>query len=406
MDLDKVTRLSPECCQLFSREGALDILYAFIANCNRSVPHMDLIKFCLQIFINLAKYSETVMYILEPSNSLVILANLLVAYQSSNPSIFMDVCILFILLSQWKPLSDHLLSQDAFIKKLQTIYSALERRATFKSKATSSIANPQLNSTIINTPNNAVNANIPVCPLAAAALVKKSLTVSFTTTPEWSLSKKISIELIEPLGALEYLLNTLGVNVETYLTQQQQQTAPKTPKRRSLNPGKEQSAKKKLEKASSVDHVEAQGNLIDLPKSRKTISRIQTKTPNQPSKTGPTLRSASKTKVETKQTPVSQGASADITDLDEFLCVSSNESCLINTTIKSVASFHVDKPKMNSTSIFTTKTQTSKNIKKTDTITTTTIDMPPPPPPPLLQPTSTQPNKLKPTTPSTRRKLI
>ena len=55
VDLDKVTRLSPECCQIFVREGALIIIYNFILNCNRSVPHMDLIKLCLKILINLSQ---------------------------------------------------------------------------------------------------------------------------------------------------------------------------------------------------------------------------------------------------------------------------------------------------------------------------------------------------------------
>lgn len=81
IDLEKVTRLSPECCRQFTREGAHDILYTFMQNCNRSVPHMDLVKICLQIFINLAKYTETVCQVLEPSYSLAVLSNLIQSYR-------------------------------------------------------------------------------------------------------------------------------------------------------------------------------------------------------------------------------------------------------------------------------------------------------------------------------------
>lgn len=50
-DLDKVTRLSPECCLTFIREGAHEYLYKFIETCNRSIPHMDLVKYCLKVSI-------------------------------------------------------------------------------------------------------------------------------------------------------------------------------------------------------------------------------------------------------------------------------------------------------------------------------------------------------------------
>jgi len=81
IDLEKVTRLSPECCLWFTREQAPDILYTFISNCNRSVPHMDLIKFCLRILINLAKYEKTVCAVLEPCQSLVVLTSLIQSYR-------------------------------------------------------------------------------------------------------------------------------------------------------------------------------------------------------------------------------------------------------------------------------------------------------------------------------------
>lgn len=184
IDLDKVTRLSPECCLIFAKEGATEILYNFILNCNRSVPHMDLIKFCLQVFINLAKYTQTVQCILEPTGSLSILLNLLQAYQIANPSIFMDVCILFILLAQNEHLKSRLVNQESFIKKLTTINSTLKNRASIK---------------------------------------QKQQTLILNLLPDWVISKKC-IDFTEPIYALEHLVNLLQIKSET-------SAEPKTPKK-------------------------------------------------------------------------------------------------------------------------------------------------------------------------------
>lgn len=196
IDLDKVTRLSPECCLVFTREGAIEILYNFILNCNRSVPHMDLIKLCLQILINLSKYTQSVEYILQPPGSLNILSNLLQAYQSTNPNIFMDSCIIFILLSQNESIKNYILRQDNFINKLRGIYAVLERRATLREKRCSLGSKEQLNSTLG----------------LSVSTSKKSLTILFTFLPEWSLAKKRSIELVDPLGALDYLLTVIDAH--------------------------------------------------------------------------------------------------------------------------------------------------------------------------------------------------
>jgi abnormal spindle-like microcephaly-associated protein len=88
IDLDKVTHLSTECCNTFVQKGAINILYTFLLNCNRSVPHIDLIKLCLKILINLVKYNETVIRIMEPTDSLFILSNLLLSYHTNNPAIY------------------------------------------------------------------------------------------------------------------------------------------------------------------------------------------------------------------------------------------------------------------------------------------------------------------------------
>jgi abnormal spindle-like microcephaly-associated protein len=132
IDLEKVTRLSPECCMIFAREGSVNVLYNFISSCNRSVPHMDLIKYCLQIFINIAKCSKTQKCILEPTDSLQILSNLLQSYLQTNPNIFMDTCVILILLASNTLLKNYLIKTAGFCRKLQSIYGIQQRRALMK----------------------------------------------------------------------------------------------------------------------------------------------------------------------------------------------------------------------------------------------------------------------------------
>jgi hypothetical protein len=132
VDLNTVTSLSPECCEIFSKEGAIHILYEFIFNCNRSTPHMDLIKMCLGILINLAKYAQTCQHVIGKDHWIGILLSLLQAYHLSNPSIFMNVCALLILLAQNESNKQRLLAHEGLVKKLHTIFQILSRKANLK----------------------------------------------------------------------------------------------------------------------------------------------------------------------------------------------------------------------------------------------------------------------------------
>ena len=50
-----VTRLSSVCCEDVARCGALRVIYALVRKCNRSLPHMEIIKHSLCILINVSK---------------------------------------------------------------------------------------------------------------------------------------------------------------------------------------------------------------------------------------------------------------------------------------------------------------------------------------------------------------
>jgi len=53
-----VTRLSPESCQRMADGKAVDVLYKLMRHCNRSLPHMELLKYALCILLNLSKVGK------------------------------------------------------------------------------------------------------------------------------------------------------------------------------------------------------------------------------------------------------------------------------------------------------------------------------------------------------------
>ena len=54
---DCVSALSPRCCERMVEDGAVAIIYSLMKSCNRSLPHMEIIKYSVNILLNLAKVS-------------------------------------------------------------------------------------------------------------------------------------------------------------------------------------------------------------------------------------------------------------------------------------------------------------------------------------------------------------
>ncbi|KAL8178197.1 UNVERIFIED_CONTAM: hypothetical protein K2H54_035587, partial [Gekko kuhli] len=54
-DLEVVTRLSPVCCESMAQTKAVATIFTLIRSCNRSVPCMDVIRYSVQILLNLSK---------------------------------------------------------------------------------------------------------------------------------------------------------------------------------------------------------------------------------------------------------------------------------------------------------------------------------------------------------------
>ena len=227
LDFQVVTRLSKECCIQFTNAGAVSVLYEFIQRCNRSTPHMDLIKLCLSVFINLSKCDNTCGFVIQfdhkinesnceitCSNGLNTLLLLLNSYQSSNAQIFMHVCVLLIILCTNERLSGlrEAILHPFYLKTLLKLYSTLERRTNFKLKTQRLSVIQSNNQELLN---ESINSTVS---MANSSCSVNSFNQVFSLEPDWILSKKAFIQLADPLAALQYLLiNTLKVKVETLL---------------------------------------------------------------------------------------------------------------------------------------------------------------------------------------------
>ena len=52
---DVVSRLSARCCERIVAWNAVSVLFRLVRSCNRSLPHMEIINYTVNVLLNLAK---------------------------------------------------------------------------------------------------------------------------------------------------------------------------------------------------------------------------------------------------------------------------------------------------------------------------------------------------------------
>uniref|UniRef100_A0A8B9NZ92 Abnormal spindle-like microcephaly-associated protein ASH domain-containing protein n=1 Tax=Apteryx owenii TaxID=8824 RepID=A0A8B9NZ92_APTOW len=106
--LEVVTRLSPLCCENMAQSRAIFTIFVLIRSCNRSVPCMDVIRYSIQVLLNVSKYERTTQAVYEVENSVDTLLDLLQMYRGKagdkisekGGSIFTKTCCLLAILSK------------------------------------------------------------------------------------------------------------------------------------------------------------------------------------------------------------------------------------------------------------------------------------------------------------------
>uniref|UniRef100_A0A8C5WY97 Assembly factor for spindle microtubules n=1 Tax=Laticauda laticaudata TaxID=8630 RepID=A0A8C5WY97_LATLA len=200
-DLEVVTRLSPVCCENMAQSKAVCTIFTLIRSCNRSVPSMDVIKYSVQILLNLSKYERTTDAVYSVENSVETLLDLLQMYREragdktseKSGSIFTKTCCLFAHLSKDSRRASEIRNSHKTVASLRRLFRLTARkhqmdvqRMLAKQKKVAYITG---------------QSSIPV----------KTKIVS-RQRPDWDLRKDNIREIVDPLQAIEMVVNTLGIS--------------------------------------------------------------------------------------------------------------------------------------------------------------------------------------------------
>ncbi|XP_023562985.1 abnormal spindle-like microcephaly-associated protein [Octodon degus] len=198
--LDVVTRLSPLCCENMAESGAISKIFVLIRSCNRSIPCMEVIRYAVQVLLNVAKYEKTTSAVYDVENCVDTLLELLQIYREKpgdkvadkGGSIFTKTCcLLAVLLKTTTPASDAQ-SRSKVVDRIYSLYKLIARkhkvsteRIFYKQKK-----NP------IGTP----------CVSERPARTK----IVSRLKPDWVL-RRDNVEVTNPLQAIQMVMDTVGI---------------------------------------------------------------------------------------------------------------------------------------------------------------------------------------------------
>nr|AAY46815.1 abnormal spindle-like microcephaly associated splice variant 2 [Homo sapiens] len=122
--LEVVTRLSPLCCENMAQSGAISKIFVLIRSCNRSIPCMEVIRYAVQVLLNVSKYEKTTSAVYDVENCIDILLELLQIYREKpgnkvadkGGSIFTKTCCLLAILLKTTNRASVSISQLPFFK--------------------------------------------------------------------------------------------------------------------------------------------------------------------------------------------------------------------------------------------------------------------------------------------------
>nr|XP_009668128.1 PREDICTED: abnormal spindle-like microcephaly-associated protein [Struthio camelus australis] len=201
--LEVVTRLSPLCCENMAQSRAIFTIFVLIRSCNRSVPCMDVIRYSIQVLLNVSKYERTTQAVYEVENSIDTLLDLLQMYRGKagdkisekGGSIFTKTCCLLAILSKDSERALEIRSIPRAVTCIQSLYKLTARK--HKMDAERTLVKQKTNTCSSGT------SFVPVTPV-------RTKTVS-RIKPDWVLRKDNMQEIVDPLQAILMVMDTLGI---------------------------------------------------------------------------------------------------------------------------------------------------------------------------------------------------
>ncbi|XP_076352253.1 abnormal spindle-like microcephaly-associated protein homolog isoform X2 [Tachypleus tridentatus] len=204
MHLDVVTRLSASCCEKIAEGSAVEILFQLIRSCNRSLPHMELIKYSTNILLNLAKYDKTVDSVWTVTGSLDTLLDLLRIYREKGETIFSKVCTLLWIFFQDPGKASVMKSNKNVMEKIKSLHYLTcrrhkmeEERKLTKARLSTTLSSSFLSSSVCS---KSVISSMSVC---IPHVTKNQPQIQ----PDWILGHKHMREFIDPVDAIVAVMN-------------------------------------------------------------------------------------------------------------------------------------------------------------------------------------------------------
>ncbi|XP_067141199.1 abnormal spindle-like microcephaly-associated protein homolog [Centruroides vittatus] len=192
INLDKTSQLSPICCEKMTEGKALDVLMHILRNCNRSVPHMELIKYTINIFLNLAKYSKTVDAVWNTEGMLDTILELMKIYREKGAGIFSKLCTLIWILCQDPNRVKVIKENKQTVDKIASFHYLIMRKQMLnKSQQKSKGSAASLCSSTVHHSNG------------SQALPR--------TLPDWTCNKNQTREFDDPLTAITAIMKVIGI---------------------------------------------------------------------------------------------------------------------------------------------------------------------------------------------------
>ncbi|NXA98591.1 ASPM protein, partial [Melanocharis versteri] len=201
--LEVATRLSPLCCENMAQSRAILSIFVLIRSCNRSVPCMDVIRYSVQVLLNVSKYERTTQAVYEAENSIDTLLDLLQMYRGKagdkvsekGGSIFTKTCCLLAILSKDSKRALEIRGMPRTVSCIQSLYKLTARKHRMDAERT-----------LVKQKTNTVlggSSSVPVTPLRIKTVSR--------IKPDWVLRKDNMQEVMDPLQAIMMVMDTLGI---------------------------------------------------------------------------------------------------------------------------------------------------------------------------------------------------
>ncbi|NWU80605.1 ASPM protein, partial [Onychorhynchus coronatus] len=201
--LEVATRLSSLCCENMAQSRAIFSIFVLIRSCNRSVPCMDVIRYSVQVLLNVSKHERTTQAVYEAENSIDTLLDLLQMYRGKagdkvsekGGSIFTKTCCLLAILSKDSKRALEIRGIPRTVPCIQSLYKLTARKHRMDAERT--LVKQKTNTALGG------SCSVPVTPLRIKTVSK--------IKPDWVLRKDNMREIVDPLQAILMVMDTLGI---------------------------------------------------------------------------------------------------------------------------------------------------------------------------------------------------